>query len=156
MANIETVIGNLEEALREGQEVLERLKVERVNEEKSDVKAEDNAESLDVRVTNLIQQIGIPAHIKGYHYVRKAIVMTTESPEMMEYVTKRLYPEVAKIYNTTSSRVERAIRHAIEVAWARGNLTYIRNLFGCTIDPEKGKPTNAEFIAMLSDKLRLQ
>ena len=111
--------------------------------------------SLEIVVTDILHQIGVPAHIKGYHYVREAIICSIKDHEMLESVTKMLYPEVAKKFKTTSSRVERAIRHAIETAWDRGDITTINNIFGATIDVNKGKPTNSEFVAMVADKIRL-
>lgn len=112
--------------------------------------------SLRVQVTEILHQIGVPAHIKGYHYLRDAIIMSVEDPEIINAVTKQLYPGVAKRYDTTSSRVERAIRHAIEVAWDRGDVDVLNSYFGYTIHNTRGKPTNSEFVAMISDKLRLQ
>lgn len=112
--------------------------------------------SLELKVTEILHQIGVPAHIKGYHYLRDSIIMCIEKPEIINAVTKQLYPSVAKKYETTSSRVERAIRHAIEVAWDRGDLEVLNSYFGYTIQGSRGKPTNSEFIAMISDKLRLQ
>ena len=113
---------------------------------------EDNLETL---VTNMIHEIGIPAHIKGYHYLRDAIMMAVEDMDVLNAITKILYPTVAKRYQTTSSRVERAIRHAIEVAWNRGKLDILDNLFGYTVNHGKGKPTNSEFIALVADTIRL-
>ncbi len=110
---------------------------------------------LEVMVTEIIHQIGVPAHIKGYHYLRSAIILSIEDPEMINAVTKRLYPTIAKEYKTTSSRVERAIRHAIEVAWDRGDVDTLNSYFGYTIHSLRGKPTNSEFVAMISDKVRL-
>ncbi len=111
---------------------------------------------LELRITEIIHQIGVPAHIKGYHYLRDAIMMSVQDGEMINSVTKRLYPAIAKLHKTTSSRVERAIRHAIEVAWDRGDVDVLNSYFGYTIHNLRGKPTNSEFIAMISDKLRLQ
>lgn len=111
---------------------------------------------LEMMVTDIILQIGIPAHIKGYHYLREAIVLSIKNSEMINSVTKTLYPTVAKKHATTSSRVERAIRHAIEVAWDRGDVDVLNSYFGYTIQNDRGKPTNSEFIAMISDKLRLR
>jgi len=111
---------------------------------------------LEVMVTDIIHQIGVPAHIKGYHYLRESILLTLKDGESMSSVTKVLYPTVAKLYSTTSSRVERAIRHAIEVAWDRGDIDVLNSYFGYTIQNERGKPTNSEFIAMITDKLRLR
>ncbi|MCF2651226.1 sporulation transcription factor Spo0A [Anaeromassilibacillus senegalensis] len=111
---------------------------------------------LRIQVTEILHQIGVPAHIKGYHYLRDSIIMAIEEPEIINAVTKQLYPSVAKQYETTSSRVERAIRHAIEVAWDRGDVDVLNSYFGYTIHNTRGKPTNSEFIAMISDKLCLQ
>lgn len=111
---------------------------------------------LELLVTQNLHHIGVPAHIKGYHYLREAIMLSVENPDIINSVTKQLYPTVAKCYSTTSSRVERAIRHAIEVAWDRGDVDVLTSYFGYTIHNTKGKPTNSEFIAMISDKLRLK
>lgn len=111
---------------------------------------------LEYMITDIIHQIGVPAHIKGYHYLREAIMLSVKDSEIINSVTKILYPTVAKKHNTTSSRVERAIRHAIEVAWDRGDLDVINSYFGYTVQNSRGKPTNSEFIAMISDKLRLK
>ncbi len=111
---------------------------------------------LERTVTSLIHDIGIPAHIKGYQFIRSAILMAIENIEVINHITKQLYPDLAKMYKTTPSRIERAIRHAIEVAWNRGHVETMERLFGYTISAEKGKPTNSEFIAMLADHLRLQ
>ena len=115
-----------------------------------------NGDSLEALVTNIIHEVGVPAHIKGYQYLREAIIMSVNDMEMLNSITKILYPEIAKKFNTTSSRVERAIRHAIEVAWSRGKMDTIDELFGYTINNGKGKPTNSEFIALITDKIRLQ
>ncbi len=112
--------------------------------------------SLDVEVTQIIHEVGIPAHIKGYLYLREAILMVIDDVGLLSLVTKELYPSVARKYKTTPSRVERAIRHAIEVAWNRGNLTAIHKIFSHTVSKERGKPTNSEFIAMVADKLRME
>ncbi len=111
---------------------------------------------LELMVTEIMHQIGVPAHIKGYHYLREAIILSITNTEVINSVTKILYPTVAKKHNTTSSRVERAIRHAIEVAWDRGDIDVLNSYFGYTIQNDRGKPTNSEFIAMISDKLRLK
>ncbi len=111
---------------------------------------------LEIMVTEIIHQIGVPAHIKGYHYLREAIILSIKNSDIINSVTKTLYPTVAKKHSTTSSRVERAIRHAIEVAWDRGDIDVLNSYFGYTIQNERGKPTNSEFIAMISDKLRLR
>ncbi len=116
----------------------------------------EGADSLEMRITQTLHRIGVPAHIKGYQYLREAILMSIEDPESINAVTKLLYPGVAKKFSTTSSRVERAIRHAIEVAWDRGDVEVLNSYFGYTIQSQRGKPTNSEFIAMLADKFRLQ
>lgn len=112
--------------------------------------------NIESDVTNIIHDVGVPAHIKGYQYLREAIIMSVNDPEMLNSITKILYPTIAKTFQTTSSRVERAIRHAIEVAWNRGKMDTIDELFGYTINAEKGKPTNSEFIALIADKIRLE
>ncbi len=119
-------------------------------------KSANTALDLESEITNIIHEIGVPAHIKGYMYLREAITLVVNDIELLSAVTKELYPAIAKKYNTTASRVERAIRHAIEVAWSRGQVDTINKLFGYTIHNEKGKPTNSEFIAMVADKLRLK
>ena len=111
--------------------------------------------SLETQVTEIIHEVGVPAHIKGYQYLRTAIVMCVEDMDMLNSITKVLYPTIAKKYKTTSSRVERAIRHAIEVAWSRGKMDTIESMFGYTINYGKGKPTNSEFIALITDRIRL-
>lgn len=115
-----------------------------------------HAPGLEELVTSIIHEVGVPAHIKGYQYVREAIMITVENMDVINSVTKVLYPEVAKRYHTTPSRVERAIRHAIEVAWDRGDLETLQKFFGYTVSNAKGKPTNSEFIAMISDQIRLK
>lgn len=110
---------------------------------------------LEKDVTDMIHEIGVPAHIKGYQYLREAIMMSVEDIEMLNSITKILYPTIAKKFSTTPSRVERAIRHAIEVAWSRGKMETLEALFGYTINTGKGKPTNSEFIALIADKIRL-
>ena len=112
--------------------------------------------SMESRVTAIIHEIGVPAHIKGYHYLREAILYSIDNMDAINAVTKVLYPAVAKRFNTTPSRVERAVRHAIEVAWDRGDLETLQRYFGYTVSNVKGKPTNSEFIAMIADRLRLQ
>lgn len=115
-----------------------------------------NRPNLEVMVTEIIHQIGVPAHIKGYHYLRDGIVLAVRDQNMINSVTKLLYPTIAKMHDTTSSRVERAIRHAIEVAWDRGDVDVLNAYFGYTIRNSRGKPTNSEFIAMIADNLKLQ
>ncbi|MFT4415648.1 sporulation transcription factor Spo0A [Fredinandcohnia humi] len=117
---------------------------------------ENSPRNLDASITSIIHEIGVPAHIKGYLYLREAISMVYNDIELLGSITKVLYPDIAKKFNTTASRVERAIRHAIEVAWSRGNIDSISNLFGYTVSMSKAKPTNSEFIAMVADKLRLE
>lgn len=113
-------------------------------------------QSLEVKITNIIHEIGVPAHVKGYFYLREAISLVVNNMDLLGAVTKELYPTIARKYNTTPSRVERAIRHAIEIAWNRGCIETINELFGYTIHSQKGKPTNSEFIALISDKLRME
>ena len=145
--------------------LLKRIK--RLREHKKTVKAVsakapfDNAKeymehNLETDVTNIIHEIGVPAHIKGYQYLRDAIIMSVNDMEMLNSITKVLYPTIAKKHQTTPSRVERAIRHAIEVAWSRGKMDTIDELFGYTIHTGKGKPTNSEFVALIADKIRLE
>ena len=120
-------------------------------------KAEDvSGKNLEADVTEIIHEIGVPAHIKGYQYLREAIVIAVQDMEVINAVTKVLYPEVASRFSTTPSRVERAIRHAIEVAWDRGDLETLQKYFGYTVNSAKGKPTNSEFIAMIADRLQLK
>lgn len=118
-------------------------------------KSAKNANSIEIEVTRMIQQMGVPAHVKGYQYLRDAISTVIDDVSLLGAVTKELYPMIAKKYNTTSSRVERAIRHAIELAWDRGNIDFMNKFFGYTINVDRGKPTNSEFIAMVADKLRI-
>ena len=143
--------------------LLERIKsvrnLSRNPERKNDDITTDNTlktENLESRVTNMLHEIGIPAHIKGYHYLRDAIIMAVNDMDVLNAITKILYPTVAKKYQTTSSRVERAIRHAIEVAWSRGKLDTLDELFGYTVSTGKGKPTNSEFIALIADTIQLE
>ena len=133
------------------------------NAKDSTVKATEKKEQtqevihdLEKDVTDMIHEIGVPAHIKGYQYLRDAIVMSVNDMDMLNSITKILYPTIAKKYQTTSSRVERAIRHAIEVAWSRGKMDTIDALFGYTVSNGKGKPTNSEFIALITDRIRLE
>ncbi|MBQ2677175.1 MAG: sporulation transcription factor Spo0A [Clostridia bacterium] len=120
------------------------------------LKTPRNNMDLELMVTEIIHQIGVPAHIKGYHYLREAIMLAVNNPDIINSITKELYPTVAKKYQTTSSRVERAIRHGIEVAWDRGDVDVLNSYFGYTIHVGRGKPTNSEFVAMIADKLRLK
>lgn len=120
------------------------------------VRMPDRSLEIEMRVTNIIHQIGVPAHIKGYQYLREAIIMTIHDMDSINAITKILYPTVAKKFKTTPSRVERAIRHAIEVAWDRGDVDILQEYFGFTVSGTKGKPTNSEFISMVADRLRLE
>jgi two-component system response regulator (stage 0 sporulation protein A) len=119
-------------------------------------KAEEEGRNLEREVTDIIHDVGVPAHIKGYQYLREAILIAVKDIDVINAVTKVLYPEVAKRFHTTASRVERAIRHAIEVAWDRGDLETLQKYFGYTVSNAKGKPTNSEFIAMIADRLQLE
>ena len=121
-----------------------------------EIKKDEETRDLEQDVTDMIHEIGVPAHIRGYHYMREAIIMSVNDMDVLNYITKELYPSIAKKCNTTPSRVERAIRHAIEVAWNRGKVDAIDALFGYTINNHKGKPTNSEFIALIADRLRLE
>lgn len=121
-----------------------------------DPSAKKDSDNLEALVTNIIHEVGVPAHIKGYQYLREAIIMVVNDIDVINQITKQLYPDIAKKYQTTPSRVERAIRHAIEVAWGRGQQATVESIFGYTISAAKGKPTNSEFIAMIADKLRLE
>lgn len=130
----------------------------KINETAKDSNSQEKAlaaRDLEQDVTDIIHEIGVPAHIKGYQYLREAIMMSVEDSSMISSITKILYPTIAKRFQTTPSRVERAIRHAIEVAWSRGKMETLDALFGYTIDTGKGKPTNSEFIALITDKIRL-
>ena len=118
--------------------------------------AKSKENNLEALVTNVIHEVGVPAHIKGYQYLRDGIIMVVEDMDVLNQITKQLYPDLAKKHKTTPSRVERAIRHAIEVAWNRGEINTIENIFGYTVNANKGKPTNSEFIAMIGDKIRLE
>ena len=129
-------------------------KAELAKDEKNE--PHDNTPDIEAQVTRIIHQIGVPAHIKGYQYLRTAILLTVKDSDIINSVTKVLYPSVAKKYQTTTSRVERAIRHAIEVAWDRGDVDTLNSYFGYTIQNNRGKPTNSEFIAMIADNLRLK
>lgn len=121
-----------------------------------DPSAKKDERNLEALVTNVIHEVGVPAHIKGYQYLREAIMMVINDIDVINQITKQLYPEIATKFKTTPSRVERAIRHAIEVAWGRGQQEIVENIFGYTVSATKGKPTNSEFIAMIADKLRLE
>ena len=138
----------------EPQALCERIRLWRAGRKRA-LHAEESM-ALEVRVTEVIHQVGVPAHIKGYQYLREAIMMAVEDMEAVSAITKVLYPSIAKKFKTTSSRVERAIRHAIEVAWDRGDIDTLNAYFGYTVQNNRGKPTNSEFIAMISDNLRLK
>lgn len=145
--------------LRRIHQVTERQILQPVHTSKSqatDYATEYKEKNLETDVTNVIHEIGVPAHIKGYQYLRDAIIMSVDNREVINSITKVLYPTIAKMNKTTPSRVERAIRHAIEVAWSRGKMDTIDELFGYTIHTGKGKPTNSEFIALIADKIRLE
>jgi two-component system response regulator (stage 0 sporulation protein A) len=128
----------------------------RTSQSAAEFRRENQPMNLDASITSIIHEIGVPAHIKGYMYLREAITMVYKDIELLGSITKVLYPDVAKKFNTTASRVERAIRHAIEVAWSRGNIESISKMFGYTVNVSKAKPTNSEFIAMVADKLRIE
>ena len=150
--NNEMLLGRLRSFLKHG----EKLKRPVCSGEAQEPGCLYGEHDLETDVTNMIHEIGVPAHIKGYQYLRDAIIMSVRDMEMLSSVTKVLYPTIAKHYQTTPSRVERAIRHAIEVAWSRGKMDTIDELFGYTVSNGKGKPTNSEFIALISDRIRLE
>lgn len=131
---------------------IDNKKMEILNKDRKDYELS----TIENDVTEIIREIGIPAHIKGYQYIREGIIMAINDMNMLNYITKLLYPSIAKKYKTTSSSVERAIRHAIEVAWGRGKIEVIEEMFGYTVSAGKGKPTNSEFIALIADKLRIE
>lgn len=138
----------------EAEVVCDRIRLWQRGKVKMDAAHDELA--LEVRVTDVIHQVGVPAHIKGYQYLREAIMMAVEDMDSVGAITKIMYPAIAKKFKTTSSRVERAIRHAIEVAWDRGDIETLQGYFGYTVSGSKGKPTNSEFISMIADRLRLQ
>lgn len=140
-------------ATNRGNFVLKETKTQYIDIPQAEKKSQ---ESLEALVTNIIHEIGVPAHIKGYQYLREAIMMVVNDIDVINQITKQLYPDIAQKYHTTPSRVERAIRHAIEVAWGRGQQETVESIFGYTVSAAKGKPTNSEFIAMIADKLRLE
>lgn len=146
-------LDNLAEQIREVGDTGDKALSFNIKKEKTEKKPKRN---LEADITNIIHEIGVPAHIKGYMYLREAISMVYNDIELLGSITKVLYPEIASHFNTTASRVERAIRHAIEVAWSRGNVDAISSLFGYTVSVTKAKPTNSEFIAMVADRLRLE
>jgi two-component system response regulator (stage 0 sporulation protein A) len=136
--------------------LVERLMEIREEKGSRSAPAKRNGTNIETLVTGIIHEIGVPAHIKGYQYLREAIIIATQDMDVINAITKVLYPQVAKTFQTTPSRVERAIRHAIEVAWDRGDLDTLQRFFGYTVSNTKGKPTNSEFIALIADKLQLQ
>lgn len=148
----EMVINRIKHIKKKGEKSFTEVRRVKAYESKS----EYMERNLETDVTNIIHEIGVPAHIKGYQYLRDSIIMSVNDMEMLNSITKILYPTIAKKYQTTSSRVERAIRHAIEVAWSRGKMDTIDELFGYTVNGGKGKPTNSEFIALIADKVRLE
>lgn len=150
--NNEMLLGRLRSIQNKVDMKMGPIKVASIAERKTSYEPRD----LESDVTSMIHEIGVPAHIKGYQYLRDAIMMSVEDMEMLNSVTKVLYPTIAKNHQTTPSRVERAIRHAIEVAWSRGKMDTIDELFGYTVSNGKGKPTNSEFIALISDRIRLE
>ncbi|PPA71361.1 sporulation transcription factor Spo0A [Jeotgalibacillus proteolyticus] len=147
--DMENLVQNIRQV--KGKSVQTQVSTKRVTRESS-----SKPKNLDASITGIIHEIGVPAHIKGYMYLREAISMVYHDIDLLGSITKVLYPDIGKKFNTTASRVERAIRHAIEVAWNRGNVDAISNLFGYTVSAAKSKPTNSEFIAMVADKLRLE
>ena len=151
------MLGDLMHMNREFQIMITVPSVDRQTQEEGKKEVQQViSHNLERDVTDMIHEIGVPAHIKGYQYLREAIMMSVEDAEMLGSITKVLYPTIAKKYQTTASRVERAIRHAIEVAWNRGRMETLDAMFGYTINTGKGKPTNSEFIALIADKIRLQ
>ena len=136
--------------------LVEHLEEIRGGENQRQTSLRRGGDSIETMVTGIIHEIGVPAHIKGYQYLREAIIIAVEDMDVINAITKVLYPQVAKTFQTTPSRVERAIRHAIEVAWDRGDLDTLQRFFGYTVSNTKGKPTNSEFIALIADKLQLQ
>ena len=140
-------------AQNQGSYITREIKAQYIEIGSENRKSEENLEAL---VTNIIHEVGVPAHIKGYQYLREAIMMVVNDIDVINQITKQLYPQIANKYHTTPSRVERAIRHAIEVAWGRGQADTVESIFGYTVSAIKGKPTNSEFIAMIADKLRLE
>lgn len=138
------------------QPVIKQEIEEQETEKQEPEKQETEKQDLIPKITSILHEVGVPAHIKGYSYLRKAIEIAVRDADVINAVTKVLYPEVAKEFGTTASRVERAIRHAIEVAWSRGDLDILEKYFGYTVSHAKGKPTNSEFIAMIADRLRME
>ena len=156
---VQKLLDNLLSMNREFQIMITVPSVDKKTEKDERARQEEETKptyDLEKDVTDMIHEIGVPAHIKGYQYLREAIMMSVNDSDMLGSITKVLYPTIAGRYQTTSSRVERAIRHAIEVAWNRGRMETLDGLFGYTINTGKGKPTNSEFIALIADKIRLQ
>lgn len=149
------IVSRIRQVFR-NRDISKNLVIENKNRNNIIVMNNRGERDIETDVTNIIREIGIPAHIKGYQYIREGIIMSVNDINMLNYITKLLYPTIAKKYKTTSSSVERAIRHAIEVAWSRGKIDTIEEMFGYTISAGKGKPTNSEFIALIADKLRLE
>lgn len=149
-------MGTLVDRIRDLIESTDEKNYVNIAESANNFSKKSNIASLEVRVTNIIHDVGVPAHIKGYQYIREAILLAVGDEEVINSITKILYPSLAKKYQTTPSRVERAIRHAIEVAWNRGQIEVHDKIFGYTVNSNKGKPTNSEFIAMIADKIRLE
>ena len=147
------IINRIKRARKE--DVMKKVEQTPFFSQKTEKKVEKTEEDLEADVTEIIHEVGVPAHIKGYQYLRDAIVMSVKDMDMLNSITKILYPTIAKKYQTTPSRVERAIRHAIEVAWSRGRMDTLDEMFGYTINRGKGKPTNSEFIALITDRIRL-
>lgn len=163
MANFEELLREFTEVVRRGNEIIVEMRKQQTSgtfKESSDnvVKAEGTGkvEGLENKVSSILRTLSVPANIKGYAYARTAIIMAVNNPELVHAVTKELYPDVAKQYKTTPSRVERAIRHSIEVAWARADAKAFEELFGYSKESSDVKPTNSEFIALISDNLRLE
>ena len=140
----------------QAEQIIQNLQMIRGNVGRNNSAALRRKNAIEAMVTDVIHEIGVPAHIKGYQYLRYAIILAVEDMDVINAITKVLYPQVAKEFGTTSSRVERAIRHAIEVAWDRGDLETLQKYFGYTVSNSKGKPTNSEFVALIADKLQLQ
>lgn len=156
--NINQITRIIDNMIIQGREFQITISVPGNESKPAELPKETSAESADMEqiVTNMIHDIGVPAHIKGYTFLRDAILMAIDNVDILNYITKGLYPDIAKKRNTTPSRVERAIRHAIEVAWSRGNIDTLEYIFGYTINNSKGKPTNSEFIALITDRIRIE
>lgn len=157
--NVYKILGDLMRTDKEFQIMITVPSGKRIQKDMTaaeEIRIPEKVRDLEQDVTDMIHEIGVPAHIKGYQYLREAIMMSVEDNTMLSSITKILYPTIAKRFQTTPSRVERAIRHAIEVAWSRGRMETLDALFGYTINTGKGKPTNSEFIALIADKIRLQ